>query len=329
MRLKNRAILLSLCLCFQFLIGSAQPSFTTSDSENALKLSKSILAVVVKEKEEKLLKRLIDKPDKLKAYEESIDGFNLYIKKAFEKEWNLSEELKFISETEAEKLKEAKDANHFLAEITEIKNYKIGDFYSPNPKMGDFNSPRYLAYHLTQSGKTIALSIAPASRPNRDLAIAYLPAAGVSLGATTFMVLNLKNQITDCINGINSLSDLKRDINKRELKLKEKTLLIFNPLISKALQKAIDKKEVSEFYPFPYEITSFEKADEIIVSKNSKYAYIWTIPAGASTGSKPLFNYFIIDAGDGRILYMTGVSVIGANGDFHPVQLRMAAKQLK
>ena len=41
-----------------------------------------------------------------------------------------------------------------------------------------------------------------------------------------------------------------------------------------------------------------------------------------------LFNYFIVDAVDARLLFLTGAAVMGANGDFHQAHLAMAAKRL-
>lgn len=331
MSLSKLAFIITIASILKFSSTFAQPSFTTSDKETAAKISKSTLAVVMKSKDEKLLNKLKNKPDKLKAYEESVDAFNAYLKQAVEKEWNLSAQVKFITEQEADALKESKDPAHFLLEITDIKNYKMGDFYMPNNANGNYtganiaNKARDQAYHFSSSGKSVALSISPASRPNKELVFSYLPLAGISQGTVTFMALHLKNQIVDCLKGITGVSDLKKDVAKRNSKLKDKTLLIFEPLISNGLQKTIDKKQVSENYPYKYEVVSFEKVEEVIVNKDSKFAYIWVVPAGAVVNGGQVYNYFIIDGEDGRALFMTGRGY-DAFGGFHQGHLRMANK---
>lgn len=128
---------------------------------------------------------------------------------------------------------------------------------------------------------------------------------------------------------VTRISDLKKDIAQRQSALKSKTLLIFDPLISPGLQKTIDKKEIGKVYDFKYEVVSFEKADELIAAKNPDYAYIWVVPAGAINHGRILFNYFVIDAADGRPLYLTGKAVVGANGNFHQAHLLMINREIK
>ncbi|MBT1703720.1 hypothetical protein [Chryseosolibacter indicus] len=307
----------------------AQPSFTVSDKEDARKIKETVLAVVIKQTDEKTIKRLSKKPEDLKSYETSITSLNKFIKDAVSKEWHFSNEVRYITEEEAQKIKDEKNGDYSLLEVTEIKNYKVGDFYSPNANYG-FNSARDLAYHMSSSGKSTALVITNGKNPNKEIVYSYLPAVGVSPGTVTFMILHLENQLNDCLTrDINSLSDLKKDIEKRKDALKTKTVIIFDPLISKGLQKTIDKKELEKHYKYKYSVVPFEKADELIASKNKDYAYIWAVPAGASNGGRELFNYYFIDGEDARILFMTGTAVVGANGDFHQAHFAMANKSLK
>jgi len=308
-------------------VAYSQPSFTVSDKADAKAIAKSILAVVVEERDEKVVKKLSKKPDELKTYDEGIVKFNMLLKEAIEKEWDFSKEVKFISKIEAEKLKQEKDPNHCLLFLTEVKNYKMGDFYS-SPRSG-FNSARDLAYHMSSDGRSVALAITQASRPKDEIVVSYLPAVGISKGTMTFMVCNIENQLRDCIDkDVTKFGNLKDEIEKRRPGLQKKTLLIFDPLISNALKKTIDKNELPKYYNYKTEVVSFEKADEIIASKNPDYAYIWVIPAGAVSGSKILFNYFIIDAEDARPMFLTGQAVIGSNGDFHQFHLTKVNKKI-
>lgn len=307
----------------------AQPSFTIDDKAEAAALKKGRLAVVVQERDEKVVKKLEKKPDELKKYEASIGLYNTYIKNAIEQEWNLTKEVTFISQAEAEQAKAEKTPGLYLLEVTEVKNYKIGDFYTTSPT-NPFNTPRDWAYHLTRSGNSTGLAVYAAARPNREFLISYLPAAGLSQGPVTFMVRHLQNQVNDCLNkNITGMSSLRDAIDKREASLKEKTLLLFDPLISSPLQKVLDKKELGEFYPYATEVVSYERLEEVIASKDNKYAYVWVVPAAAWANGRMLFNYFIIDAADSRMLFLTGTSIANANGQFHPMQLKVVKKRVK
>src|SRR5687768_4225716 len=205
---KSFAILMAFKVSIALVI--AQPSFTVSEREGAEKVRTNVLAIVLAETEEKTVKKLSKKPEELSAYKASIEEFNGFLKKAVENEWNISKEVKFISTDEANKLKDEKASGYSLLELTEVKNYKMGDFYSASPHSG-FNSSRDLAYHISSSGEARALTIVNTNSPNKEIVTSYLPSAGVSQGVLTFMILHLRNQITDGLDkGITNLSTLKK-----------------------------------------------------------------------------------------------------------------------
>lgn len=226
-KLYKTAFVIFFTLCITTLW--AQPSFTIDDKTEAAALKKARLAVVVQERDEKVVKKLEKKPDELKRYEESIGLFNTYIKKAIEQEWSLTKEVTFISQAEAEQAKAAKTTELYLLEVTEVKNYKMGDFYTTSPN-NPFNTPRDWAYHLTRSGHSTGLAIYAAARPHREFLISYLPTAGLSQGPVTFMVRHLQNQVNDCLDqNITGMSTLRDVIDKREALLKEKYCYCLTP----------------------------------------------------------------------------------------------------
>lgn len=326
----KRIFLLSLMLKLGIISGVAQPSLTISNAEKAGKLRDNILAVVLVEPDAKTLKKLAKKPDELAEYESSFEKYNTFIKQAVDNEWNLSKEVRYISVEEAEKLKHDKPDGVSLLELVEVKKYKMDDFFTPKKKE-DPNPPHDMAYHLSRStGESLALAVAHASSPRNEIAISYLPTTGMSQGVVTYMVMHLKNQITDCLSDeVTRFADLKRAIAKRQDLLKSKTLLIFDPLISSALKKAIEKKGSEKYYKFKHEVVSFDRADELIAAKNGDYAYVWVVPSGEVEGKKVLFNYYVIDAADGRPLFLTERTVDGANGEIHQTHLTMISKAIK
>lgn len=328
MKDKIQRIIFTACFALCVTMLGAQPSFTIDDKTAASALKQGKLAVVAHERDEKVVKKLEKKPEELKAYQETISLFNAYIKKAIEQEWSLSKEVSFISQAEAEQAKSSKTPGLYLLEVTEVKNYKVGDFYTASPN-NTFNTPRDRAYHLTRSGNSTGLAIYAAAKPGREIVLSYLPAAGLSQGSVTYMVRHLQNQVNDCLEqNITGMSSLRNAIDARETSLKDKTLLLFEPLISTPLQKVMDKKELGEFYPYATEVVSYEKLEEVIASKDNTYAYVWVVPAAAWANGRMLFNYFIIDAADSRMLFLTGTSAANANGQFHPMQLKMVKKRV-
>ncbi|MCG8307504.1 MAG: hypothetical protein MI975_08940 [Cytophagales bacterium] len=74
-----------------------------------------------------------------------------------------------------------------------------------------------------------------------------------------------------------------------------------------------------------FEIPHYTRHEKYVLEKNGNYAYAWVIPAGAQRRGKTLF----IDAKDGRILYLTGKAVVGANGLFHQDQLMLVNNRVK
>jgi hypothetical protein len=322
----------------------AQPSFSARSKESAQAIMKTTLAVVIKEKDEKTMRKLSKKLEDLKNYQESVDAMNEYLKAAVEKEWNISKEVKFITEAEAAEL-EKKESPGYLLIVTEKSNYKIGDFYTAymsdymrsrnstntaERSMAEHNMRLSQSYFNSNAGKTLALAIVPAEKQSREEVYSYLPAVGISPGAFTYMVCHLKNQVLDGAKGVTGMGDVKDEIEKRQGRLKSKTLLIYDPLISKGLRKTLDGNKIKEDYPYAIEEVSLDRVEEVIANKDSKYAYIWVVPAAAvSQGGAEVFNYFIIDAADSRPLFLTGSAAMGASGKFHQMQLRDAAKKLK
>ncbi|MCG8310273.1 MAG: hypothetical protein MI975_22960 [Cytophagales bacterium] len=326
--MKNSHFLIILTAVFlQCAVADAQ--HFVSDKEDAIIVKNNTLMVVLMEKDEKAIKKLAKKPEELKAYEQSVDMFNDYLKKAIQNEWSYSKNVEYISQDEAEHLKRRKDPGYCLLETVELRNYKLGDFYSPDPS-GGFNSPHDLAYHISQVDKTNALAIKWAASPKKEIACSYFPAIGISMTSVTFMIQHLRNQLEDAVaKDLTRVSRLKKYVKGRTGELANKTLLIPEPLLSKGLKKAIEKGTIDKFYDYQVEVVDVTRHEKYVLEKNGNYAYAWVIPARAQRRGKTLFNYFIIDAKDGRILYLTSKAVVGANGLFHQGQLLLVNNRIK
>ena len=300
-----------------------------ADKEDAEKVKNNPLIVVLMGEDEKVVSKLTKNPENLKNYREGIEKYNAYLKDAVEREWKFSQEVVFILPGELEKVKAERNDRFCQLESAEVRNYKMGDFYSSSSNSG-FNSSSDLAYHLSTTANTNGLAIKWAGSPKNDIVQTYFPAMGLSKGSMTLMIQNLQNQLEDAlINDITKISDWKKDAEKRTPELKDKTLLILEETMSNGLTKAIEKGDLGKYYGPKYEVVNFDQLEKYIIEKDDRYAYTWIIPAGAQSQGKTLYNYFIVDAKDGRFMYMTGMAVAGANGQFHHGQLMQVNKKLK
>lgn len=297
--------------------------FIASGIEESQQVKTTILAVVEREKDEKRIKKLRKKPEELKVYEEGVVDFNRLLKKAVEQEWSFSKNVAFITKEEAEKIREEKDPQYCFLEAIEISNRGMSN-YSHIDK--SYNNH----WALGGIGMTLGLAVTWAKEPKTEIVASYLPNDALSLGALIFAVQNLQHQLKNAVDhGIKKISQLKKEVDARSHELQNKTLLLFDPLISKGLEKELSKNRLNKFYKYAYKKVNYDEVQKAIVSHNSDYAYTWVIPAGAEReGGTVLSNYLIVNAEDGKILYVTGRAVSGSHGTFHQAQLKMAEKEI-
>ncbi len=183
-------------------------------------------------------------------------------------------------------------------------NYKMNDFYSPNANTG---MPGLASYHFSSSGTTMFVSIVWAGDPKKEIVISYLPVNEPIRLTLTFMVQHLENQIIDYTqHGITKLSKLKREVTKRSAQLSDRNLLLYEPIIGPNLQYSIDDGSLEKKYRHPFQVVSIAEVEEIVFNHSPGYAYPIVVPMGVQHYGEVLYNYYLVDALDGRILYFTG-----------------------
>lgn len=214
--------------------------FVASSLAGAQTVKDNILAVVVETVDEKGLKKL--KEDDIAAYKKELESFNQYLKEGIDKEWTFTGNVTYITKREADSLKQEKNAAYCILQVGEASNYKMGDSYSTNSSRG-FNSPRDQAYHFSQAGNNSALTITWAAEPKKEIVTSYLPSTGLSLGAVTYMLQHLQHQLKNALDhNVTKVSQLKKEVDKRTPQLQDKTLLLYDPLISRGWKNNLIKK---------------------------------------------------------------------------------------
>ncbi|TXE16369.1 hypothetical protein ES692_12615 [Psychroserpens burtonensis] len=137
----------------------------------------------------------------------------------------------------------------------------------------------------------------------------------------TFIVQQIQHFLNGRIelkSGNKSRKDLKKEFKARAIKLKTKTLLLDEQLITSNL-----KKKIKTIYPYEYKIVSKEIIDKAIIEKIENIAYIRPIPAiqitntsGSEKVSKQLYLQYVINSLNGEVLtYIAPGISIGMSGD--------------
>jgi hypothetical protein len=269
----------------------------------------SVLAVVMEEPDRAMERKLKKKPEALAKYRQSVSDFNNNLKGIVQQEWRYAKGIRFVTRAEAKQLTTARTPGYCLLEVRDIQadESMLDEGLDGTPRMSSFESRR-------------ALSLVQTSRPRFPIAVSFLPESSITQGTVLFLVQHLQHQIAGAQQGITRHSDWKEQMKSRVGSLKEKTLLLYEPFISNKLGKQLTMDSVKTFYHFRYQLAEPGEVDRRILQKDAAYAYILVTPS-VEFNDDFQYHYFIIDAGDGTILYSNDNSVLGTGGKFHPYHL--------
>jgi len=264
------------------------------------------LAVVLKEPDEYILKKLKDKPTNLEYYKNAISDYNQYIKEAVTKEWHFSKGIVFISEQESEKLKQALDKDFCILEPGTLSNYSMGQPVMTAQTIQQ-SAQNPLAYHHYNILRANALKVVSAAHPKSYLLATATPPLRMTQGTVLYCIQQLVNQINDFEqNNIRSYGDRKKSINARAVDLKSKTLILCGNVIDATLAKRMKNGKLTEKdYPYENKYVEFDELSDIITSKDEHYAYVMTAADQFQTRGSQMYVYMVVDAKDGRLLYFT------------------------
>jgi hypothetical protein len=281
-------------------------------------IKQRILAVALEEVDLKEAESLKDDPDALEDYRQAITDFNRDLQEVVLAEWQYSKEIIFVTQQEASVLKSSRSEKHCILEIQDRSNYKVGDF-------GKFNAAKY-----KRPGSAKAFALLFADSPRLEIIVSYFPEMEMGKSVVLFGIQNLQNQLRNAeTKGITSISQWEADIAKKTQTLKDKTLLIFAPFISKPLQKDADAGKISSYYTGQLELVDTDDARQVIEDKDEAYAYALVVPSGSSQDGNTLYCYYVVDAKDGSILYFNSLRVLGSDGQFHPYYLKRINSKIK
>ncbi len=270
--------------------------------EDILEMKEKTLLIVLKSEIPKTAKKLKDNLEKLNEYKNSIKLYNEHIMNAFDSEWKLSNEVKYITWkqlNEIEKNDSQKDKFAYFKNFTRSANHFsfMGSIPENTFEIG-----------LTNKNKAV-------------YSILYASENMMNEADAIFIVQQIQNYLNGRIelkSGKKSKKELKKEFKERANKLKNKILLLDIKLITSNL-----KKKIKTIYPYKYEIVNKKVIDKAIIEKSENIAYIRPIPVAQITNkngiekvSKQLYLQYIINAFDGELLtYIAPGFSIGMSGD--------------
>lgn len=302
----------------------------TAKTEEAKVVKNCILAVVKVEADADKVKKMEKKNENVGAYKKSVEVLNTYIEELVPKVWYSSSKIEFVTSEQAEKIRASKDKNYCILDFKEYrtsKNWSSSgfDIYLLGERKIDEAPP----WSEPEMAKAFTLSWA--GDPGNAIARSPFPAANISKGYLMFTLQFLNAQIEASSQGIDSFKSFENYIENKNALIKEKILLVNDPFICKPLGKIVEGDKLEKYYDYPYEIASEAKVEEIILSKDAKYAYLITAPDGGTYGggTGSYFSHFVVDAKDGSILYFTQQTTPPYNSSYSHVHFNMLSRALK
>jgi hypothetical protein len=199
-----------------FYISSSHAQFSFGKLDDILKIKERTLLVVLKSENPQTLEKLINDPEKLNDYKTSISLYNKSLRDAFQSEWKLSREIKYIT----------------WKQLVEIEKND-----SQNDKFAYFKNFTRQASHFSFKGSIPenTFEIGLTDKRVAVYSILYASKNRVNDADTIFIVQQIQNFLNGRIelkSGIKSRKELKKEFSARANKLKNKILLLDQNLIT-------------------------------------------------------------------------------------------------
>lgn len=284
-------IILSILFILNIKAGYAQ--IPTSEQINEVKGRKFL--VVLEEVNPDLVKDLEkDNPKYVETYKNAIDIYNSNLKIAVDSFWEIHDEIKYVTVTEAKAIKKTKSKVYTLISSVSVTS---GGYQSYNHGWSDswFNED-LVQYHKITLGGFYGLGVT-LIEDYGEKSITIVPSNRIlpTKSEMACMIFMLNNAfIRQVEQTSNNLEDNLAIANAKCKDLKELTLLINIYNISTDL--TVD--EITHMYPFQIEILEDSLIDEIIYSKKPGFVYFYTYPQYLYSSSQTLLTYQTINTND-------------------------------
>lgn len=290
--------------------------FQTPEQHDVVMAKGRILLVAIQQETTRALLDYRKKADTLQYYKTGIAAFNAMWKDAVSKTFKFCKGVEYMPYQQVDKLVRENQAGKYVILTFELKDggadtYQFGFLYGHGKYDGEIRQKsKKLGYGVFR------LSLPTHEKTTKEIYSVTMPVAypseadmiyALDIMQYTFTTVQKKRDY--------KVDEYKEEIRKNNKLLKQRTLLVDKDQVSAGTTYA-DMKEV---YPYPFAIVDYEKIEEAVVSRDSSYAYIETIPsqprATDKNASKVRQAYFSIamDAGNPRILGMAEAKRLNYN----------------
>jgi hypothetical protein len=274
MKLKTALLVIVLLILKE----KSNAQFGMGKVEDIKDLQTRTLVVVLRKEDPKTVKSLAKKPNDLKNYQKNIENYNTNFKLAMEHSWPYKQEFKYVGLTsdtwqhaakdEIEKALEKKDKDHYAYIMQTASNYSYRTYSNG-------------FYQRDVTGLLLSSLVVGFGDKNMAVGEMKLPFVDPSEADFIYGIQQMMSYFDYRLNE-KSRKELKAEMSKNSLKLKEKTLLLDKEL----LEKGLTEQEIKTVYPYPFKITDRAEMDEAIINKDNKYAYVQVVAVSASTAGK-------------------------------------------
>lgn len=278
--------------------------FSYPIQKNAQEFLNRTLIVELEEIDKKHVAKLKKKgkTQEMKNYIKNIEGYNQLLKKYFQKYWTMTP-VEFKTESEVDEIVKSKNKNYSIFSTgwrAEKRKQGIDVFlefevYSITTYLAEKGNRRNKYYIDNQGSTTLArgphiFKVSLASRPISETDYKFI--------LEQFQIHTLKavkiGKTSALMKGAYYVPKIEPELINL---LKKKKLSIPKEYID------FGENDIKEVYKYPFEITTIEKEEKLILGKNEKYAYInyvWS-------DKQQYFAFVVVDIESGNILARIGI----------------------
>ncbi len=285
------------CIVLSSLVCRGQ-EYAVANNAAANEIKKTILAVVIKEEDEKRTKELKAFPDELKEYRHRISVYNQNIETIVKREWKYSPAVEIISEAKADDLRNIGSDDYSLLEYVSI----LGP---------DASGQNYTASTID------VLRISRPRKPKRFIAISTFNKLSLDRVSLILHVQQLGVQLEDCQEkSIRSWPDLKDQMERKSSELQNRTVYLCKDWMYDDDVKKLHENENLDL-GLTYKVVEIEELERAILAHDTSVAYV------ISAGNRSFF----VDAVDGRFMHNVNLRYVASKISLDV--LEKAAKSFK
>jgi len=241
-----------------FKITNAQFGFNLKKkAEEVKKIENTTLLVVLKDIDDKTIKRELKKKDR-DSLSKHVENFNATLKKSFEDDWTFTKEIKFINKSELKAFLKGKNKNKYSYFISTKKGKTVKNLAKDN----------IIHYEIFLASKKVPI-------------FSYIYDEFPMTNADFRFIIQQAQQIFEGVIKYTALDKVNRKMRKEGIAkheeitnqlFKSKILLLNSDDLSK---KTIEK--LKDIYPYKFRITDKSEIDKVIMEKNTDYLYLKVI----------------------------------------------------